>query len=131
MPPQRQLLVSAALPYANGSLHLGHLLGYIQADIFVRAQRLNGAEVHFVCADDAHGTPIMLAAEKAGLAPEAFIAAVQRGHESDFTEFGVDFDHYHSTHSAENKALAELIYARLRAADVIAQRAIAQLYDPV
>ena len=131
MPSQRQLLVSAALPYANGALHLGHLLGYIQADIWVRAQRLNGAEVHFVCADDAHGTPIMLAAEKAGLAPEDYIAAIQRGHEADFVEFGVAFDHYHSTHSAENKALVEQIYARLRAADAIAQRAIAQLYDPV
>lgn len=131
MPSQRQLLVSAALPYANGALHLGHLLGYIQADIWVRAQRLNAAEVHFVCADDAHGTPIMLAAEKAGLAPEDYIAAVQRGHEADFAEFGVAFDHYHSTHSSENKTLVAAIYGRLRAADSIAQRAIAQLYDPV
>ncbi len=130
MPSQRQFLVSAALPYANGALHLGHLLGYIQADIWVRAHRLNGAVAHFVCADDAHGTPIMLAAEKAGLAAEDYIAEIQRGHEADFVEFGVDFDHYHSTHSAENKALVELIYGRLRAAGAIAQRSIAQLYDP-
>ena len=130
MPSQRQFLVSAALPYANGALHLGHLLGYIQADIWVRAQRLSGAVAHFVCADDAHGTPIMLAAEKAGLAAEDYIAAIQRGHEADFAEFGVVFDHYHSTHSAENKALVELIYGRLRSAGAIAQRSIAQLYDP-
>ena len=130
MPSQRQFLVSAALPYANGALHLGHLLGYIQADIWVRAQRLSGAVAHFVCADDAHGTPIMLAAEKAGLAAEDYIAAIQRSHEEDFNAFGVNFDHYHSTHSAENKVLVELIYGRLRAAGAIAQRSISQLYDP-
>ncbi len=82
-------LVTTALPYANGPLHLGHLVGYIQADIWVRARRLAGGSAHFVCADDTHGTPIMLAAEKAGLSPEAFIAAIQAGHQADFQAFGV------------------------------------------
>jgi methionyl-tRNA synthetase len=124
-------LVTTALPYANGPLHLGHLVGYVQADIWVRARRLAGGEVHFVCADDAHGTPIMLAAEKAGQSPEDFIRAVQAGHERDFAEFGVAFDHYHSTHSPENQALAELVYRRLRDGGAIARRSIRQLYDPV
>ena len=130
------LFVTCALPYANGPLHIGHLVGYIQGDIWVRAQRMLGNATHFVCADDAHGTPIMLAAEKAGMAPEDFIRDIQRGHEADFAAFHVDFDHYHSTHSAENQALASLIYTRLRDAThwpepVIAKRAITQLYDPV
>src|SRR5688572_28973078 len=98
----RPAFVTTALPYANGPLHLGHLLGYIQADIWVRARRMAGGTVHFVSADDAHGTPIMLAAEKAGQPPEEFIRAVQQGHEADFAAFGVEFDHYHSTHSPEN-----------------------------
>ena len=130
------LLVTCALPYANGPLHLGHLVGYIQGDIWVRAQRLMGRDAFFVCADDAHGTPIMLAAEKAGVAPEEFIRAIQTGHETDFAEFLVNFDHYHSTHSEENRELAALIYTRLRDAThwpetSITRRAIAQLYDPV
>jgi methionyl-tRNA synthetase len=95
----RRLLVTNALPYANGEIHLGHLVGYVQADIWVRFQRLCGHEVHYVCADDAHGTPIMLAAEKAGQTPEAFIEAVRQRHIADFAGFGVAFDHYHSTHS--------------------------------
>ncbi len=123
-------LVTTALPYANGPLHLGHLVGYIQADIWVRARRMAGGSVHFVCADDAHGTPIMLAAEKAGLSPEDFIRDVQAGHERDFAEFGVAFDHYHSTHSEENRVLATLIYSRLRDGGFIARRSIQQLYDP-
>ncbi|MBS7458728.1 methionine--tRNA ligase [Coralloluteibacterium stylophorae] len=127
----RTALVTAALPYANGPLHLGHLVGYIQADIWVRARRMEGATTHFVCADDAHGTPIMLAAEKAGVAPEAFIAGIQAGHERDFADFGVAFDHYHSTHSVENRELAETVYRRLREAGSIARRSIQQLYDPV
>jgi methionyl-tRNA synthetase len=130
------LLVTCALPYANGPLHLGHLVGYIQGDIWTRAQRMSGRTVHFVCADDAHGTPIMLAAEKAGQPPEVFIRDIQAGHERDFAAFGVAFDHYHSTHSDENRALATLIYSRLRDAThwpepVIARRAIMQLFDPV
>ncbi len=126
----RRLLVTNALPYANGPLHMGHLLGYIQADIWVRAQRMSGNEVVYVCADDAHGTPIMLAAEKAGLAPEAYIADIRAGHEADFAAFGVDFDHYHTTHSDENRDLATLIYTRLRDSGAIARRDIQQLFDP-
>ena len=138
----RQILVTNALPYANGPIHLGHMVGYIQADIWVRFQRLQGNTVHYVCADDAHGTPIMLAAEKAGIAPEAFIATIQAQHERDFADFLVTFDHYHSTHSDENRLLCELIYTRLRAGaplaaeraampPAIARRTIQQLYDPV
>lgn len=123
------LLVTCALPYANGHLHLGHLVGYIQADIWVRAQRMQGRDAWFVCADDAHGTPIMLAAEKAGVAPEDFIRGIQASHERDFAEFGVAFDHYHSTHSDENRALAELIYGRIKD-QYIARRSIQQLFDP-
>ncbi|MCX7041784.1 MAG: methionine--tRNA ligase [Gammaproteobacteria bacterium] len=123
-------LVTTALPYANGPLHLGHLVGYIQADIWVRARRMDLGTVHFVCADDAHGTPIMLAAEKAGLSPEDFIRDIQAGHERDFAQFGVAFDHYHSTHSPENQVLANLNYSRLRDGGFIERRSIQQLFDP-
>jgi len=129
--PARKILVTNALPYANGHLHVGHLLGYVQADIWVRALRMQGHTVHFVCADDAHGTPIMLAAEKAGLSPEDFIRPIQASHERDFADFAIDFDHYHSTHSTENRELAETIYTRLRDAGHIARRSIKQLFDPV
>ncbi len=129
--PARKILVSNALPYANGPLHIGHLVGYIQADIWVRARRLAGHTVHFVCADDAHGTPIMLAAEKAGLSPEDFIKPIQASHERDFADFSVDFDQYHSTHSAENRELSAMIYERLREGGHITRRSIQQLYDPV
>ena len=127
----RRILVTNALPYANGPLHLGHMVGYLPADIWVRFQRMQGHEVHYVCADDAHGTPIMLAAEKAGVTPEAFIAAIRAEHEQDFADFGVAFDHYHSTHSPENEALARLIYARLKDGGAISAKTIQQLYDPV
>jgi methionyl-tRNA synthetase len=127
----RNALVTSALPYANGALHLGHLVGYIQADIWVRARRMAGGTVYYVCADDTHGTPIMLAAEQAGVTPEAFIAGMQAGHERDFADFGVAFDHYDSTHSAGNRALTEAIYARLDHNGHITRRAVAQLYDPV
>jgi len=123
-------LVTSALPYANGQLHLGHLLGYIQADIWVRARRMHGATTHFVCADDTHGTPIMLAAEKAGLTAEQFIADIQASHEKDFAAFGVRFDHYDSTHSAANRKLTEEIYAKLQQRGAITVRTIQQLYDP-
>jgi len=126
----RRLLVTHALPYANGPLHLGHMLGYIQTDIWARAQRMMGNGVHFVAADDAHGTPIMLAAEKAGMTPEAFIAGIRASHEADFADFHFSYDHYHTTHSEENRELAELIYTRLRNAGYIAKRSIQQLYDP-
>ncbi len=129
MPP-RPALVTNALPYANGQIHLGHLVGYIQADIWVRARRMAGGTVHFVCADDTHGTPIMLAAEQAGTTPEAFIAEVQAAHERDFAAFGVAFDHYDSTHSAGNRALTEAIYARLDANGHIGRRSVQQFYDP-
>ena len=127
----RDLLVSAALPYANGQLHLGHLVGYIQGDIWVRYQRMLGNTAHYVCADDAHGTPIMLAAEKAGMSPEAYAASMRAGHERDFADFAVAFDNYHTTHSDEVRALTELIYARLDAGGYIARRTIQQFYDPV
>src|SRR5215470_16329034 len=107
---QREILVTHALPYANGALHFGHLLGYIQTDIWVRAMRMAGNRVHFVAADDVHGTPIMLAAEKAGKTAEDFIAEILIGHKADFKAFGVDHDYYYTTHSAENRVLAEEIY---------------------
>jgi methionyl-tRNA synthetase len=126
----RSALVTNALPYANGQIHLGHLVGYIQADIWVRARRMAGDTVHFVCADDTHGTPIMLAAEKAGTTPEAFIADIQAAHVRDFAAFGVVYDHYDSTHSAGNRALTEAIYAKLEAGGHIGRRSVQQFYDP-
>ncbi len=126
----RTALVTTALPYANGPLHLGHLVGYIQADIWVRARRMSGGKTWFVCADDTHGTPIMLAAEKAGVTPEAFIANIQASHERDFAAFGVAFDHYDSTNSAANKALTEAFYLKLEAEGHIVRRSVAQFYDP-
>ena len=127
----RSALVTNALPYANGPLHIGHLVGYVQADIWVRARRMAGGTVHYVCADDTHGTPIMLAAEKAGTTPEAFVAGIQAGHERDFADFGVAFDNYDSTNSDRNRALTEDIYRRLDAAGHVTRRSVAQLYDPV
>ena len=126
----RNALVTNALPYANGPLHLGHLVGYVQADIWVRARRMAGGTVHYVCADDTHGTPIMLAAEKAGVTAEAFIAGIQAGHERDFAEFGVAFDHYDSTNSPRNRALTEAFYAALEANGHIGRRSVQQFYDP-
>jgi methionyl-tRNA synthetase len=126
----RSALVTNALPYANGPLHLGHLVGYIQADIWVRARRMRGDTVHYVCADDTHGTPIMLAAEKAGKTPEDFISTIQASHERDFAAFGVDFDHYDSTNSAANRELTEQFYARLEAGGHIGRRSVAQFFDP-
>jgi len=130
-PMSREIVVTCALPYANGPLHLGHLVGYIQGDIFKRAQRMSGHTAHFVCADDTHGTPIMLAAEKAGTTPEQFIAGMQASHERDFADFDVAFDHYDSTHSARNRALTEAIYAKLDNNGHIKRRSVAQLYDPI
>ncbi|RTE87156.1 MULTISPECIES: methionine--tRNA ligase [Gammaproteobacteria] len=127
---KRNILVTNALPYANGPIHIGHLLGYIQADIWVRFQRLRGHACHYVCADDAHGTPIMLKARELGTTPEEMIAEMNAAHQADFKEFGVSFDFYHSTHSDENKELAELIYTRLRDNGYIQTRVIEQLYDP-
>jgi len=126
----RKILVTNALPYANGDIHLGHLVGYIQADIWVRFQRMRGHTVYFVCADDTHGAPIMLRAEKEGITPEALIARAHGEHLRDFTDFSVIFDNYYSTHSPENRAFAEDIYAHLKAADLIETRSIEQFYDP-
>ncbi len=128
---QTPALVSCALPYANGPLHIGHLVGYVQGDIWVRAQRMQGRIVHFVCADDTHGTPIMLAAEQAGVTPEGWIASIQADHESDFADFGVAFDHFDSTHSDRNRELTESIFATLDASGHIARRSVEQFYDPV
>ncbi|SFU01287.1 methionine--tRNA ligase [Halomonas saccharevitans] len=126
----RKILVTSALPYANGDIHLGHLLEYIQTDIWVRFQKSRGHECHYVCADDAHGTAIMLRAEQEGITSEALIERVSRAHQTDFSRFGVAFDNYHSTHSVENRHFSELIYTRLRDKGHIATRDIEQMYDP-
>lgn len=126
----RKILVTNALPYANGPIHMGHLLGYIQADIWVRAMRAMGHDVTYVCADDAHGTAIMLRAEANGITPEAQIANVQREHIRDFEGFGVHFDHYDSTHSDTNRARSQEIYLKNREAGNIAVRPVSQLFDP-
>ena len=127
----RRMLVTSALPYANGPIHIGHLVEYVQTDIWVRFQKMQGHICHYVCADDAHGTPIMLRAEQEGITPEALIARISAEHQADFAAFGVAFDHYHSTHSSENRAISTLIYERLRDGGYIARRAIRQAYDPV
>lgn len=126
----RKILVTSALPYANGPIHLGHMLEYIQTDIWVRFQKAMGNQCTYVCADDAHGTAIMLRAEKEGLTPEAQIAKVQAEHEADFAEFLVNFDNFGSTHSEENRELSTLIYTRLKANGHINVRGIKQLFDP-
>ena len=130
MSDTRQILVTSALPYANGPIHIGHLVEYIQTDIWVRFQKLRGHECWYVCADDAHGTPIMLRAQAEGISPEALIEQVGREHRADFADFHIGFDNYHSTHSEENRRLATLIYERNRDAGHIARRTITQLYDP-
>ncbi|AMK76338.1 MULTISPECIES: methionine--tRNA ligase [Methylomonas] len=127
----RKILVTSALPYANGPIHLGHLVEYIQTDIWVRFQKQRGHNCYYVCADDTHGTPIMLRADKEGITPEQLIADVEKQHRADFQEFGVAFDQYHSTHSPENKEYSALIYKRLRDGGHISQRSITQAYDPV
>lgn len=128
---KRKLLVTSALPYANGSIHLGHLVEYIQTDIWVRSQKMQGHECHYVCADDTHGTPIMLRAEKEGILPEELISRVWREHFEDFSAFHVDFDHYGSTNSDETKAFACAIYQKLKDGNLIEARTIEQYYDPV
>lgn len=127
---QRKMLVTSALPYANGSIHLGHMVEHIQTDIWVRFQKLRGHECYYCCADDTHGTPVMLAAQKQGLAPEDMIARVREEHLADFTGFGIGYDNYYSTHSPENKAFSEYIYQALKAAGKIEARTIEQLFDP-
>jgi len=127
----RKILVTSALPYANGAIHLGHLVEYIQTDIWVRFQKMSGNECWYVCADDTHGTPIMLRAEKEGITPEQLIERVHGEHFRDFSGFLVGFDNYHSTHSPENRECANTIYGRLREAGLIDVRTIEQYYDPV
>jgi methionyl-tRNA synthetase len=127
----RRLFVTTALPYANGSFHIGHIMEYIQADIWVRFQRMQGREVHFVCADDAHGAPIMLKAESEGISPRALVERIAAERPRYLQGFHVSFDHWHSTDSPENVELSQDIYRRLRAAGLIATRTIEQFYDPV
>ncbi|EIC85159.1 methionine--tRNA ligase [Serratia sp. M24T3] len=126
----KKILVTCALPYANGSIHLGHMLEHIQADIWVRYQRMRGNQTHFICADDAHGTPIMLKAQQMGIAPEQMIEEMSQEHQKDFAGFGISYDNYHSTHSDENRELSTLIYGRLKENGFIKNRTISQLYDP-
>ncbi|WP_428981758.1 methionine--tRNA ligase [Mannheimia indoligenes] len=127
---KRKMLVTCALPYANGAIHLGHMLEHIQADIWVRFQRMRGNEVHFVCADDAHGTPIMLNANKLGITPEQLIEKAKADHIADFEGFNISFDNYHSTHSEENREITSEIYKKLRANGFIKSKVISQLFDP-
>ncbi|KYC28876.1 methionyl-tRNA synthetase [Sterolibacterium denitrificans] len=127
----RQILVTSALPYANGAIHLGHLVEYIQTDIWVRFQKMCGHECWYVCADDTHGTPIMLRAEKEGITPEALVARVHDEHSRDFAGFHVAFDNYYTTHSGETRHYAEDIYRKLKAAGLIDIRSIEQYYDPL
>ena len=126
----RKILVTSALPYANGSIHLGHLLEHIQTDIWTRFQRMRGHECYSVCADDAHGTPVMLKAQELGITPEQMVAQTRDEHHQDLVDFSVVYDNYHVTHSDENKELCELVYNRLDEAGYISKRIISQLYDP-
>ncbi|MGE4617772.1 MAG: methionine--tRNA ligase, partial [Gammaproteobacteria bacterium] len=128
---KRKILVTSALPYANGPIHIGHLVEYIQTDIWVRFQKMQGHECYYVCADDAHGTPIMLKAEQEGVTPEQLIARVGESHRRDFDDFGIEFDNYYSTHTDENRELSELIYTRLRDKGFISKRTIRQAFDPL
>ncbi len=131
MSAPRKIFVTTALPYANGPFHVGHIMEYIQADIWVRFQRMQGNVVHFVGADDAHGAPIMLAAEKAGKTPEAFVAEIAAGRKQYLDGFHIEFDHWHSTHSPENTALSQDIYRRLSKAGLVYKKPVEQFYDPV
>ncbi len=127
---QRRLFVTTALPYANGHFHIGHIMEYIQADIWVRFQRMQGHEVRFVCADDAHGAPIMIAAEKAGVSPQEFVASIASGRKPYLDGFHIAFDNWHSTDAPENHELAQAIYTSLKAKDLIETRTIEQFFDP-
>lgn len=130
MTTKRKILVTCALPYANGSIHLGHMLEHIQADVWVRYQRMRGNEIYFICADDAHGTPIMLKAQQLGMTPEQMIAEVKTEHQRDFAGFNISYDNYHSTHSPENREISEQIYKKLKANGYIKTKVISQLFDP-
>jgi methionyl-tRNA synthetase len=130
MAQSKRMLVTSALPYANGPLHLGHLVEHIQTDIWVRAQRLAGNQCISICGDDAHGTPIMLKAQSLGITPEALTAEMKASHENDFKDFGIVYDFYHTTHSEENRQLSTLIYERLQKGGDIVRKTILQAYDP-
>ncbi|GMR21416.1 MAG: methionine--tRNA ligase [Gammaproteobacteria bacterium] len=130
MTHKRDILVTSALPYANGSIHLGHMVEAVQTDIWVRFQRMRGHTIYYVCADDAHGTPIMLRAQNEGITPEALIIRVEDEHRKDFADFNISMDNYHTTHSDENREFTETIYNKLKAAGHIAVRTIKQAYDP-
>lgn len=130
MTQQRKILVTSALPYANGNIHLGHMVEHIQTDIWVRFQKTRGHECYYVCADDTHGTPVMLAAQKQGISPEEMITRVREDHLADFSGFGIGYDNYYSTHSPENEALSRSIYLALKANGKIESRTIEQLFDP-
>jgi methionyl-tRNA synthetase len=130
MSAQRKLFVTTALPYANGKFHIGHIMEYIQADIWVRHQRMQGSQVHFVCADDAHGAPIMIAAEKAGVTPQAFVAGIAAGRKEYLDGFHIAFDNWHSTDAPENHELAQQIYRDLKANGLISSKTIEQFFDP-
>jgi len=130
MTTTRKIMVTSALPYANGPIHMGHMVEYIQTDIWVRFQKLRGNQCYYVCADDAHGTPIMLHAEKRGITPEQLIEEIAVEHQADFADFNIGFDNYYSTHSKENREFAEDIYLRLKKAGHIASKTIKQAYDP-
>ncbi|MFZ3223653.1 MAG: methionine--tRNA ligase, partial [Rugosibacter sp.] len=127
----RKILVTSALPYANGAIHLGHLVGYMQTDIWVRLQKMRGHECWYVCADDTHGTPIMLRAEKEGITPEQLIGRMHTEHSRDFAGFHVAFDNYYTTHSEETRRFAEEIYTTLKQAGLIDVRSIEQYFDPI
>jgi methionyl-tRNA synthetase len=127
----RKLFVTTALPYANGSFHIGHIMEYIQADVWVRFQRMQGNEVHFVCADDAHGAPIMLKAEAEGVTPEELVARIGAERKKYLDGFHIGFDNWHSTHSDENTELSQDIYRKLKAAGLIYTKPVEQFYDPV
>ena len=131
MTTERKMLVTSALPYANGHLHLGHMVEHIQTDIWVRTHKMQGIQCISVCGDDAHGTPIMLKAEQLGISPEALTAEIKLSHEQDFKAFAIDYDCYHTTHSQENQELASFIYQQLQAAGAIVKKTISQAFDPV
>ena len=126
----RRILVTSALPYANGSIHIGHLVEYLQTDIWVRFQKMCGHECYYVCADDAHGTPIMLRAQQEGITPEELIAKTKQEHEQDFADFHIEFDNYHSTHSEENRQFATSMFAELQKNGYISTRTVTDLFDP-